>query len=131
MPANRIATALGLFLGLTGACLACADDPDAQRMVPQSGGGPEVYAVLDPLVISQPTGLKLTVCDAEAAEIAVDAWMPAHQHGMNYAPDVRNLGGRRYAVSNMVYHMPGLWELKVTVRSAADKTVYVLDMPVR
>ena len=100
-------------------------------MAPQTGDGPEVYAVLDPSVISQPTGLELVVCDSAAVDITVDAWMPAHQHGMNYAPDIKDLGAGRYAVSNMVYHMPGLWQLKVTLRTAAGKTGYVLDMPIR
>ena len=131
MPASRIAAALGLFLGLSGASLACVSDPDAQRMSPDAGGMPAVYVILDQAVISKPTGLSLVVCDGDVLDVFVDARMPAHQHGMNYEPDIEDLGEGRFVVTNMVYHMPGLWQLKVTLDTGSGRSVHVLDMPIR
>lgn len=132
MPASRLATALGLLMGLTGPGLACVSGPDAQRMTPQAAGSPDIYAILDPPVISQPTGLELVVCGAgDITGLVVDAWMPSHRHGMNYEPEIAILDEGRYAVTNMVYHMPGLWQLKVMLRSGTRKAAYVLDIPIR
>ena len=100
-------------------------------MTPEGAGGPEVHAILEPPVLSQPTGLTVVVCGGNVSAVAVDAWMPAHRHGMNYEPDVEALGAGRYAVTGMVYHMPGLWQLKVTLRSGSGRAAYVLDMPIR
>ncbi len=131
MPANRCVTAIGLFLGLTGPTLACVSHPDARQLIRETGHGPDVFAVLDAPAVSQPTGLSLVVCGGGVSGIVVDAWMPAHQHGMIYEPDIEDLGEGRFAVTNMVYHMPGLWQLKVTLETGGGRTAYVLDMPIR
>lgn len=44
-------------------------------------------------------------------KLSVDARMPEHQHGMNVEPKVENLGGGRFRISRMLFHMPGHWEL--------------------
>ena len=100
-------------------------------MVADAESSPQVFAILDSPAISQPTGLTLVVCDGNASDVVVDAWMPAHQHGMNYEPEIEVLGEGRFAVTNMVYHMPGLWQLKVTLETANGRPAYVLDMPIR
>ncbi|MDA4846605.1 hypothetical protein [Hoeflea poritis] len=133
MPANRAVAALCLLAYLAGPALACVSDPDAQRMTPETEAAPEVYAILGPSVVSQPTGLELVVCpwnSGAVSSVDVDAWMPSHQHGMNYEPDIEALGNGRFAITNMVYHMPGPWELTVTVRAGAERASYVLDMPI-
>lgn len=48
---------------------------------------------------------------ADEAQLAVDAGMPEHGHGMNVEPTVTPLGGNRFRVENMVFHMSGRWEL--------------------
>lgn len=53
--------------------------------------------------------------DAGAIEVAVDADMPAHGHGMNTAPEVEALGDGRYRVRGMQFHMPGYWETWIDV----------------
>ena len=47
---------------------------------------------------------------AMAGPVKVDAHMPEHRHGMNYAPSVRALGGGRYRSEGWLFHMPGRWE---------------------
>jgi hypothetical protein len=42
--------------------------------------------------------------------VQVDAHMPAHRHGMNYAPSVQSLPDGRYRAEGLMLHMPGQWE---------------------
>ena len=51
--------------------------------------------------------------------VAVDARMPAHQHGMKQVPSVHPLGDGRFRVEGMLLHMTGHWELYVDVTSGA------------
>ncbi len=43
--------------------------------------------------------------------LSVDADMPEHGHGMNVVPSVMNLGEHHYRVRNVLFHMPGRWEI--------------------
>ena len=43
--------------------------------------------------------------------LLADAAMPQHGHGMNVKPTVKSLGGGRFRVEGMLFHMPGSWEL--------------------
>jgi len=57
-----------------------------------------------------------------AVAVAVDADMPAHQHGMNTKPEVVAIGdGGRYRVEGMLFHMAGDWVIKVDV-TRGEKT---------
>lgn len=63
----------------------------------------------------------------EDAAIAVDGGMPQHHHGLPTAPSVTaNLGGGKYRVEGVKFHMSGWWELKFDIRSAAgeDRAVF-------
>lgn len=74
------------------------------------------------LEVGQPFMLIMNVCTkaGEPAELArVDATMPEHKHGMNYAPTIRGLGDGRYRVDGLLFHMPGNWEVAFDVRPAA------------
>jgi len=44
------------------------------------------------------------------AELKIDAHMPEHRHGMNYAPSVKALGPGRWRAEGLMFHMPGRWE---------------------
>ncbi|MBN9089268.1 MAG: FixH family protein [Reyranella sp.] len=71
--------------------------------------------------VGQPFMLIMNVCTkaGDAAELVrVDATMPEHKHGMNYAPTIRALGDGRYRVDGLLFHMPGNWEVAVDVRPA-------------
>jgi hypothetical protein len=46
-----------------------------------------------------------------ATDVAVDAAMPHHGHGMNVKPRIEALGGGRYRAVGMLFHMPGRWEI--------------------
>lgn len=48
---------------------------------------------------------------ANDGTLSVDAAMPHHGHGMNVRPKVEALGGGRFRVTGLLFHMPGRWEL--------------------
>lgn len=81
-----------------------------------SDGGYEVRARARPapLPLNEPFDLEIEVHGGdENVSLAADAAMPEHGHGMNVTPRVRSLGGGRFAVSGMLFHMPGYWEVYI------------------
>jgi len=60
--------------------------------------------------------VEFAVCPAPEG-VQLDAWMPAHRHGMNYAPSVTALGGGRYRAEGLLFHMPGEWEFVFVLRA--------------
>src|SRR4030095_5235256 len=57
--------------------------------------------------VGQPFALLLNVCTrrGEPAELlSVEATMPAHKHGMNYAPAIVSRGDGRYRAEGMLFH---------------------------
>lgn len=52
--------------------------------------------------------------------VKVDATMPAHQHGMNYAPTVTSESEGLFRANGLLLHMPGHWEF--TFELAGDGT---------
>ncbi len=81
------------------------------------------YAMIgDEVVVNDDFDLTVTVHDGADvttlladATVVVDAGMPAHGHGMNVVPTVTANGDGTFAVEGMRYHMPGHWEMVVTV----------------
>lgn len=74
--------------------------------------------------VSRHFSVEVAVCPKagapEAASLKVDARMPAHGHGMNYAAKVRAFGGGRFQADSLMFHMPGQWEIVFDI--AADKS---------
>jgi hypothetical protein len=68
-----------------------------------------------PVPVGRHFALDFEVCPragaAMPATLAVDATMPAHRHGMNYAPTVTAAGPGRWRVDGLLFHMPGRWEM--------------------
>ena len=66
-----------------------------------------------PLRVGRHFSLDIVVCTgdpaAAPATLRVDAEMPAHRHGMNYAATVVALGGGRFRADGLMLHMPGRW----------------------
>jgi hypothetical protein len=102
------------FLVSSGAAVAC--EATGQRMGSETQNAPKVHVTVDEIPLAQPFSILITVCDnTDVSEMRVDALMPAHQHGLNYTPKVTALGDGVFRVDNMLFHMPGLWELQVDV----------------
>lgn len=65
------------------------------------------------------------------ASIVVTGGMPAHDHGLSTAPRVtRYLGDGRYLVEGMKFHMPGHWQIEISVdtETASDSVVIDIDL---
>lgn len=66
----------------------------------------------------------------EGAEVNVRADMPAHGHGMNVVPTVREVGDGRYRAEGMLLHMRGHWKLgiDVIVDGTAESVAFDLNL---
>ncbi len=77
-----------------------------------------VTAEMGEVHLSRPFGIKFFDCDGifpVEADLRIDAIMPAHQHGMNYSPQVTRPQKDMISVSGMVFHMPGHWVIELAV----------------
>lgn len=110
-----------VYLASTVAAIACGTE--GVPLVSETDGAPEAFIAVSAVPLSQPFAVQVTVCGpAQPSDVQVDAIMPAHQHGMNYTPQVTVLGSGRFAVERMVFHMPGLWEIRFEIEFE-DRTV--------
>jgi hypothetical protein len=109
---------LALFAALLLAPLpawACDQIAAAARVV--EGPRFKLVVLADPMPIplNTPFALDIRLCEARLAELSrlarVDAWMPEHRHGMNYAPTVTKLDWGHYRAEGLLLHMPGEWEV--------------------
>lgn len=73
-----------------------------------------------PIPLGKPFALEIAVCPPPRG-LAVDAHMPAHRHGMNYRPSIRDLGNGRYRAEGLVLHMPGAWELVFDIEGESSR----------
>jgi predicted TIM-barrel fold metal-dependent hydrolase len=102
------------------ACNALAGAaPGAQRL--ESDRVVVVYRVkAGPIRIGQPFSLDVAACPKGAAvgvrALGVDAQMPEHRHGMNYAPKIASAGDGRFSADGLVLHMAGHWQLTFDVQ---------------
>ena len=111
--------ALGLVL--SGAAGACTPALEGTRLE----SARFVLAFKPPRVsVAEHFALELAVCaksGASVESIKVDAHMPEHRHGMNYAAQLKPLGPGRWRAEGLMFHMPGKWEFVFEIR-AAGKT---------
>lgn len=126
--AARAAWCCGLVLGGGTAQAACGDGLPADRLQTLGAGGTLLAFAPDawPPPVGQFFVLEVQACAAGAdgalpgpGELAVDATMPAHRHGMNYRPRVLSLGPGRWRVEGLMFHMPGLWRLSFELGSGS------------
>lgn len=130
---------LGLLLGLAAlptATLAagpaplagpgCAPDtapsaePAARRIV-QPGLEIVWRPVGGPIEVGRPFSIEFTLCPRTAPgapieRLSVDAWMPAHRHGMNYRPTLVGTPPGPLRADGLLCHMPGRWQLVFELR---------------
>ena len=87
-----------------------------------------------PIPVGRHFRLNLLACTAQqtpyAGNIAVDANMPMHRHGMNYRATVRNEGGGRYVAEGLLFHMPGRWQIVIDADSGQDRERLVTELEV-
>lgn len=91
----------------------------------------------NPIPLNQMFTLSIAVSQADdhamaaaGTTVAVDARMPAHNHGMNLQPRVTAIGDGTFRADGLLLHMPGQWELYVDVTRAAEmeRATFVIDL---
>ena len=110
------ALALVLALASAGAQAACElPGTPAQRLKSKTH---ELAFLTRPaaLKVGEHFVVEFAVCPSPES-VRVDAWMPEHNHGMNYRPTVASQGKGRYRAEGLMFHMAGRWEFVFEVRS--------------
>jgi hypothetical protein len=54
--------------------------------------------------------------------------MPAHAHGLPTTPQVKSLGGGRYLIEGLKFHMPGAWEVALRIKAGAGTDSVTFDL---
>ncbi len=108
---------------------ACPDRDDVTTLTAATEAAPPAYVVIGDLPVSAPFDITLLFCDApEVTYVIFDATMPAHQHGMNYIPDIQNTGSGKFAIRDVVFHMPGIWQLNITAQTSNENHAYMVEV---
>jgi cytochrome c peroxidase len=117
-------------LALAGAAAACVPPLEGTRLE-----SPRFVLAFkpEPIAVAQHFALEVAICSKSAAaaeSIRVDAHMPEHRHGMNYAPALKPLGTGRWRAEGLMFHMPGKWELVFEIRAAGrtDRLAHNLQL---
>ena len=115
-----------------GPAFACGE---GVPMVAETPSALSVHATVpDPLPLAQPFRMQIQFCGDSTVpleRVTVDATMPAHQHGMNFRVDLAEAERNRFEVSNVVFHMPGLWEIRVEAEIDGRRYAYRAEVPLR
>ena len=107
---------LAAIVSLASSVSAAACSGYGEPVLSEVEGAPDAYVIVNEVPLSQPFSLRFTVCgEVPVTGIQVDAMMPAHQHGMNYDPLVTDLGHGAFDVHGMLFHMPGIWEVRFDI----------------
>jgi hypothetical protein len=61
--------------------------------------------------------------------LQVVPWMPAHGHGTSVTPEIQPEGGGKYIVGNVLFFMPGTWELRTTFTTSGDHAAPSFEIP--
>ena len=128
---TRAAAALLLLAGCGPA------EPPGTRVVRSNAGGYDVaIRTLPPEVpLNAPFAVRVMITPKDGGStsdlaVEVDAGMPEHFHGMNTAPRVTRAADGAFLAEGLLFHMPGLWELRVDItrgpRSERAQTDIVL-----
>jgi hypothetical protein len=82
--------------------------------------------------VGQFVGLEVVACRGPLAapveDIAVDATMPAHGHGMNYRPVSQRLATGHFRVQGLMLHMAGHWRLTIDLFQGDTRTRLARDL---
>lgn len=116
-----------------------SDDYDINEAteLPTDGGSYYVSYATEPSPIPYNEYFELTVMVHDNADhsvmladadVAVDAQMPQHGHGMNTTPVVTPVGDGSFTVDGMLFHMQGYWQIIVEVDDAAGPETVIFEV---
>jgi nitrogen fixation protein FixH len=127
---------------LAASCVALPTVSRAACLAAHAGlvmqGSPAFEAALQTkparIVVGEPFVVYVRVCDADGKPIdrlTIDAAMPAHRHGMNYRTEISALGEGRYEARGFLFHMPGRWEITLSIYSGTAPKHLKLSLDVK
>jgi hypothetical protein len=133
-------SALALMTGMVAPTLAGGCKDDGSDAITGSGMVTSASYAVDytsepesPVVGTNQLMLHVTNAEGEpvaGATVTVEAFMPAHGHGMASPPDVMETEPGSYHVTGLIFSMPGEWEITIgiTVGDDTESVVVVLDV---
>ena len=106
---------IGLAVGLAGTDMAgaqtCGAGLAGSQVVEGARYTVAFRAAPAPIAIGRHFAVELVVCAKSPADaptaVRLDAFMPEHNHGMNYKPALAAAGPGRYRSDGWMFHMPG------------------------
>lgn len=103
---------------------ACPDMASLSHIAQIQGDAVTIYAAhsANTMSIGAPIKIDLYLCtdgNSQHDINKIDAWMPQHGHGMNYQPKLRKITDTHYEAEPFLFHMPGRWELKISLQSGS------------
>jgi hypothetical protein len=124
-----------ILLAATSARGDCLPQGSGEPMKTPPQGSVRAAIATSPanITVGMPFDVGIALCGASSRieRIEIDATMPAHRHGMNYRPTIVAVADGRYQAKGMLFHMPGRWEVVVTVFAGARPERLTLDMDIR
>lgn len=134
MPVWNASRARPLAAADAARCTQAALAPGAQRL--ESQRLVLVYRTRpQPVRVGERFSVDAALCpragDTAVEGLSVDATMPEHRHGMNYAPVLRPTGAHDWIADGLLFHMPGRWQLSFDVRIAGRTERLAADLEVR
>jgi hypothetical protein len=107
-----------------GTAAACGEQLSGATRRVENGNYEIVFSSAPgPIETGKHFSLDFAVCPRAGAgppdAVRVDAVMPEHRHGMNYRPVVVARGPGLYRADGLMFHMPGRWEIRFDVVTAA------------
>lgn len=124
------ATSLALLLASSPA-IAC--EPPSLDQARRIDGARHVVlfrSAPTPLPLNASFALDVAVCARDGSAVAapkVDAWMPAHRHGMNYRPSLSETKKGLFRAEGLLLHMPGRWEFVFEVAGERLTAAHHID----
>ncbi len=90
------------------------------------------YSVLaklpqQPIQTGKQFSVDVMICgkSKDGDQIAIDANMPAHKHGMNYLPEVAAIDAEIHRASGLFFHMPGQWQITADLKGEKTTRFYL------
>jgi hypothetical protein len=128
LPALASAALAAVLVGIAPALADAACPAESQGFQLLKAGDAEVAFRWEPaeLRVGRFFAAEVVACRAPGLgtveEIAIDATMPAHGHGMNYRPAVERTAAGRYRFTGLMLHMPGTWRVTFDLLQGGKRT---------
>lgn len=99
----------------------------------RAGNTVRITSLLAPIEINRIHSWELTLLSTdnepiENATVSVIGGMPEHDHGLPTLPQVtQETAAGSYLVEGIRFHMPGLWEINLTIETASGTDTATLE----